>query len=109
MVPDTIKNEIINNITSKKLYKVFLFGSYAYGRVEKDSDIDLLVVIDKEGVPKTYQEKSENYLEISRALRSLNKKIPMDILVMTKTQWMEFVKKRSGFAREILEKGVELL
>jgi predicted nucleotidyltransferase len=86
-----------------------LFGSYAYGTVEKDSDIDLLVVIDKEGVPKTYQEKSENYLEISRALRSLNKKIPMDILVMTKTQWMEFVRKRSGFAREILEKGVELL
>jgi len=109
MVPDTIKNEIINNIISKKPYKVFLFGSYALGSVEKDSDIDLLVVIDKEGVPKTYQEKSENYLEISRALRSLNKKIPMDILVMTKTQWMEFVRKRSGFAREILEKGMELL
>jgi predicted nucleotidyltransferase len=109
MVPDTIKNEIINNITSKKPYKVFLFGSYAYGSVEKDSDIDLLVVVNKEGVPKNYQEKSENYLEISRALRSLNKKIPMDILVMTKTQWIEFVRKKSGFAREILEKGVELL
>jgi predicted nucleotidyltransferase len=90
-------------------YKVFLFGSYAYGSVEKDSDIDLLVVVNKEGVPQNYQEKSENYLEISRALRSLNKKIPMDILVMTKTQWIEFVRKKSGFAREILEKGVELL
>lgn len=109
MLPETIKNEIINSITSKKPYKVFLFGSYAYGSVEKDSDIDLLVVVDKEGIPKSYQEKSENYLEISSALRNLNKKIPMDILVMTKTQWMEFVIKGSGFAREILEKGVELL
>ena len=109
MIPDTIKNEIINSITSKKPFKVFLFGSYAYGSVEKDSDIDLLIVIDKEGVPKNYQEKSENYLEISKALRSLNKKIPMEIIVMTKTQWIEFVRKRSGFSREILEKGVELL
>jgi uncharacterized protein len=109
MVPDSIRKEIVNKIASKKPHKVFLFGSYAYGSVGKESDIDLLVVIDKEGVPKSYQEKSSNYLEISRALRNLNKKIPMDILVMTKTQWVEFVKKKSGFAREILEKGVELL
>ncbi len=39
MVPDSIRKEIVNKIASKKPYKVFLFGSYAYGNVGKESDV----------------------------------------------------------------------
>ena len=109
MIEDKIKKEIIGKISAKKPHKVFLFGSHAYGIPGRESDVDLLVVIDKEGIPKSYQEKSENYLEISRLLRDINKKISMDILVMTKTQWYEFINKKSGFSREILSRGIELI
>ena len=109
MIEDKIKKEIISKISAKKPHKVFLFGSRAYGIPGRESDVDLLVVIDKEGIPKSYQEKSENYLEISRLLRDINKKISMDILVMTKTQWYEFINKKSGFSREILSRGIELI
>jgi predicted nucleotidyltransferase len=109
MIEDKVKKEIIGKISIKKPYKVLLFGSHAYGSPEKESDVDLLVVIDKEGIPETYQEKSENYLEISRLLRDINKKISIDILVMTKTQWFDFINKKSGFSREILSRGIELI
>jgi predicted nucleotidyltransferase len=109
MIEDKIKNEIIGKISIKKPYKVFLFGSHAYGTPGSESDVDLLVVMDKEGIPNNYQEKSENYLEISRLLRDINKKISIDILVMTKTQWHEFINKKSGFSREILARGIELI
>ena len=109
MIEDKVKKEIIGKISKKKPYKVFLFGSHAYGTPGEESDVDLLVVIDKEGIPKNYQEKSENYLGISRLLRDINKKISIDILVMTKTQWFEFINKKSGFSREILSRGIELI
>ena len=84
MIEDKVKKEIIGKISIKKPYKVLLFGSHAYGSPGKESDVDLLVVIDKEGIPKSYQEKSENYLEISRLLRDINKKILLKISVLVK-------------------------
>ena len=39
--------EMLNE--SPKPLKVLLFGSYAYGTPRDDSDIDLVVVLDKEG------------------------------------------------------------
>ncbi|HPD60164.1 MAG TPA: nucleotidyltransferase domain-containing protein [Thermodesulfobacteriota bacterium] len=109
MLNHDLTQEIIKNISIKKPYKAFVFGSYAVGNPAEESDLDLLVVLDKDGVPKSYQEKSQNYLEVSRLLRDLNKKISMDIIVMTKPQWEEFVKSQSGFAREVLTHGVELI
>ncbi len=109
MITQKLKQEIIKNISIKKPYKAFIFGSHAYGSPTEESDIDLLVVLDKDGIPESYREKSQNYLEISQLLRNLNKKISMDIIVMTKSQWKAFVENNSGFAREVLTHGVELI
>ncbi|MFC1822578.1 nucleotidyltransferase domain-containing protein [Thermodesulfobacteriota bacterium] len=110
MLKSDIKREILERLkTEINLYKVILFGSLAYGRPETDSDVDILVVTGENRVPGSYKEKSDNYLKISRLLRDLNKKIPIDIIVMTKTQWQSFIEKKSGFAREILEHGIELI
>lgn len=109
MIQDSLKQEIVNRIGPEKPYKVFLFGSHAHGKSDENSDIDLLVVLNKEGVPSSYKEKSTNYLKISRCLRSMNKRIPMDLLVMTKTEWEVFLEHNSGFSREIRSNGIELL
>ena len=109
MVLSAVTLQIIERIREQKPYKAFLFGSHAHGRQTDESDIDLLIVLDKEGIPQTYKERSENYLEISRLLREINKKNAMDLIVMTKTQWEHFIEAQSGFAREILSNGIELL
>jgi len=109
MISDSIKEEIIGKLSPKKPYKLILFGSQAYGNTGQESDIDLLVVLNKKGIPATYKEKSDNYLEINRLLRRINKNISMDIMVMTKTQWERFIEMDSGFSREIMAKGVHLI
>ena len=109
MLNEKLRNEIVNIISTKKPYKVILFGSQASGKQSQNSDIDLLVVLNKEGVPKSYREKSMNYLEINRLLRNINKKIPMDIMVLTKTQWEKFIELKSGFSKEIVMRGIELI
>ncbi len=41
---DKIKDEIIERLKPLKPNKIILFGSYAYGTPNKDSDIDLFLV-----------------------------------------------------------------
>jgi predicted nucleotidyltransferase len=88
---------------------VILFGSRARAEFDEGSDIDLIVVLDKECVPRTFKEKTENFLEVNRLLRGLNKRLAMDLVVMTRAQWERFVETDSGFSREVQEKGLPLI
>lgn len=109
MITRGIQKEIVARLSEKKPLKVILFGSRARGEFDEGSDVDLIVVLDKDGIPRTYREKTENFLEINRLLRDLNKRIAMDLVVMTRTQWERFVEMDSGFSREVQEKGLPLI
>jgi uncharacterized protein len=78
---------------------IILFGSYAYGKPDQDSDVDLLVVLSFEGKP------AHKAREI---LRGVNPTIPVDLLVRTPEQVKERVANNDWFIREILEKGRKL-
>lgn len=58
--------------------KIILFGSYARGRFDADSDLDLLVI-----VPNVKHLRQES-LRMRRALRGLL--VPVDIVVATPEQ-----------------------
>ena len=109
MISDSLKEEIKRKVSPKKLYKLILFGSHAYGDPDEASDIDLLVVLNSAEMPRNYKERSSNYLEINRLLRDINKKVSMDLVVMTKAQWEKFIELDSGFYREIKLKGINLI
>ena len=109
MAKQRLQDEIIARLSPNKPLKVILFGSQAYGGPDEESDLDLIVVLDKEGIPRSYMEKTENYIEVSRLLRDLNKRVAMDLVVMTRTQWEQFIEMDSGFSREIRDKGLPLI
>jgi predicted nucleotidyltransferase len=109
MISDSLKDEIIKKVSPVKLHKLILFGSHAYGDPADASDIDLLVVLNSEEMPRNYEERSSNYLEINRLLRDTNKKVSMDLMVMTKAQWEKFIELDSGFSKEIILKGIHLI
>jgi len=70
---DIIKENVLKTVPAEAIY---LFGSYAYGTPNKDSDLDIYVVI-----PDTIQ---ENPLNVSAEIRiALYKKLgmPMDLMV----------------------------
>jgi len=108
---DSVRKEpllILERLKQLNLYKVILFGSFAYGQPDKDSDVDLIVITDDEYFPKNYQEKSDLYLRVSGKLTDMAGKIPIDLIVYTKSMYDQFVRTGSLFSKEISENGVVL-
>lgn len=101
-----IDKQTIGLITQKlvEAYRpkaVYLFGSYAWGRPDEGSDLDLLVVIEHSG-EKTYQRLKPAYV----ALRGLG--VPKDILVYTVREFEEQAREPSTLVYKIKREGVKL-
>ena len=86
-------------------YKIILFGSYAYGNPDKDSDIDIIVVTNDDYFPKSHKEKSELYLKVSNTLTEIIAQIPVDLIVHSKPMYKKFIEMKSMFSRKILKSG----
>ena len=70
---EKLKHLIIERLLPLKPDKIILFGSFAYGTPNEDSDLDLLVI------KNSYDNKWEVKSRIRKALKSI--RIPKDILV----------------------------
>jgi predicted nucleotidyltransferase len=99
---------IVTKLQNIGIHKIILFGSLASGDVQLDSDIDLIVVTNDDHLPKSYKEKSEVYLKVSRALTDITGKIPIDLIVYTKPMYDKFNELGSLFSKEISQKGIVL-
>ena len=86
-------------------YLILLFGSYAYGTPNEDSDIDILVVTQDNFIPQTYEKHTQIYMKISRAIRPVKEEIAVDLIVHTLPMYQKFLELNSSFAREITKKG----
>ena len=67
-----IKDEIVKALAPINPEKIILFGSFAYGTPNKDSDLDICVI------KKDYKNKWQDKLKIRKLLNNI--KIPIDIL-----------------------------
>ena len=105
-----IRKQITDELnTPPRPLKVILFGSFARGIPHDDSDIDLVVILDREGKSASYSSLIKNRMEISRRLRDLKKKYPMDVLVYTKDEWEELRESETSFIRKIEKDGIAIL
>jgi uncharacterized protein len=86
-------------------YLILLFGSYAYGKPNEESDIDLLVVTNDNFIPKNFKEHSLIYLKVSKAIRPVKNKIAVDLIVYTLPMYRKFMEQNSSFAFEIKNRG----
>ena len=104
-----IEREIVARIAPLSPEKIILFGSYARGTPNADSDIDLYVVTNDNFIPQSWQEKNRIYLGVSREIRDIRKQVPIDLIVHTKKMHERFVALNSFFSREINQEGIRLL
>jgi predicted nucleotidyltransferase len=79
--------------------KIILFGSWAYGRPDADSDVDLLVVMPFEGSP--FRQAG---IILNRVIQSVGV-LPFDLLVRTPEQLHERLAIGDVFVHEILARG----
>lgn len=106
---ENIKNQIVERLKQLNPERVILFGSYAYGQPSRDSDVDLIVVTTDSFVPQNFKENSEVYLKVSRRLRDIQVKIPIDLIVFTKPVYEKFIELKSMFSRKVLREGITLI
>lgn len=104
----TLLEKVVARLEPLSLSRVILFGSHAVGHARPDSDLDLLVVLDREDMPQTYQQRVSLDLCVLRLLRDIRQDHAMDIIVHTKAMYHRFVTGNSAFAREIQEKGLTI-
>jgi len=100
--------EIIRRLKSLKPYKIILFGSLAAGRQSKESDVDLMVILDSDKVSESYEDKLKNKIIVRKSIYELSKKIPIDLLVYTKAEYEILLQNESSFIKEIEETGKKL-
>ncbi|WP_321777741.1 nucleotidyltransferase domain-containing protein [Sulfurimonas sp.] len=97
---EKIKPEIIERLKPLNPDKIILFGSYAYGIPNEDSDIDLFIFKD---IDRHLQR--EYKLKARQSIRTLisKYKVGFDLLVASET----FVKSRKDYfyKKDILENG----
>ena len=106
---EEVKKEIIDKLKPLNPEKIILFGSYAYGTPDANSDIDIYVVTKDEFIPQNFKEKSMIQLSVSRAMSDLLKKYPTDLITHTKAMHNKFIELDSMFSRKILKEGINLI
>src|SRR5438128_1594216 len=79
--------------------RIILFGSHAYGKPTRDSDVDVLVVMPYKG------RAAAKALEI---LDQTNPRFGIDLLVRSPEEMTRRVKMRDWFIRDIVENGAVL-
>ena len=101
-------NEMTERLKKLKPHKVILFGSYVAGTATEDSDLDVLVVLDSPDFATTFKEQNARYLLVSNAVREVNYKTPMDILVYSRAEYDSLNEQNTFFSRELRDKGLVL-
>lgn len=99
----------MKDLRKLNLEKVILFGSYAYGTPDENSDIDLYIVTKDDFIPECYAEKFRIIKKVYTALYNFRRKFASDIIVHTLPVHKKFIEDGSSFSREIFSRGIVLL
>jgi len=96
-------NQVIKQInTVASVQKIYLFGSFAYGKADDHSDIDLCIITNDSDVRKR---------DLVRSIRKSITKVatmPIDILVYDKEEFLKRAKVNSTLEYKINKEGISV-
>lgn len=100
---DKILNEIVEKLQREyKPLKIILYGSYAYGTPNVDSDIDLLIL------KNTSERSVDRFVKVKKIIYNPKRKIPVSPLIYSPDEVKERLRIGDDFIKEILKNGVTL-
>ena len=97
----TIKDVVHRLVKAYHPLQVYLFGSYAWGTPDEESDLDILIVVEKSEL-KTYKRPLQGY----DALEEL--RIAPEIIVYTKDEFEKRSNNPTTLAHKIKSQGEQL-
>lgn len=78
--------------------EIILFGSHAWGRPHRDSDLDIMVIVSDSDLSPAKRAARAHY-----ALRGIS--FPIDILVKTRSEFEKWIPVKSSLERQVAERG----
>ena len=96
---ETVQDVVQRIVSGYSPQKIILFGSYANGKPDEDSDIDLLIIKDTDKRPL------ERWMEVKRLLRDRNRKTSVSPLVYTADEVKDRLAMKDFFIQEVMENG----
>lgn len=99
---EEIKKVIFERLSREYNTKdIYVFGSHAYGKPTKDSDLDVAIIVSKSDEP-SYKRSRRGYSKI----RDID--YPIEILVFTEDEVRSAKKVKTSLISTILKKGIKL-
>jgi len=100
---EKISSQLLREITRRLVdefqpEEILVFGSYAWGKPDTDSDLDLLVIVSHSDLPP-----AQRAMRAHQRLQGLN--VPKDILVRTRSEVERFRHVRASLEHQIFERG----
>jgi len=101
--PKCVTQELLDMIAIKiaqavQPEKIILFGSYAWGKPNADSDVDLFIIVDTSNEPGYRRARS-----VYAALRGVA--VPIDIIVKTRAEVQKNATVITSLTKKVLEQG----
>ena len=96
---NALKDRIVEQLSPLKVY---LFGSYAYGTPNADSDYDFYIVVDD-----AHSDAYEQTVRAYQAIRHARTR-PVDILVGTNSAFEKKAESRHTIESEVFRRGILL-
>ncbi len=98
-ITPTQQKEIVRRLVNEfQPEAVFLFGSYAWGSPQAESDLDLLVI-----VSASHERPIERSIRAQRSLRGLL--TPVDVLIKTRMEFELYRPVKASLEAQIYRKG----
>ena len=102
-----ITQEIINEakrrlVNTYKPREIYIFGSYAWGAPDDESDLDLLIVIDN------YEQENLHSLLVSGHRALVGLRFPKDIVIYSKDEFEGFSEDRTKFCYKVKHHGKKI-
>lgn len=94
-----LRKEVIRRLVDEfNPEMIYLFGSHAWGKPSAESDLDLLVIIEK-----STEKPIQRAVRAQRSLRGM--KIPVDVLVKTRKEFEKYRSVKASLEAQIAREG----
>ena len=100
--------DLVSCLLTVDPYRIVLFGSAAAGEQTAESDIDLLVILDSQEVPRSYGERMAARITVRDSIREINGRLPIDLVVYTRAEYELLRKQGASFLNGIESSGMTL-
>jgi predicted nucleotidyltransferase len=98
-ISPVIRKEVIRRLVDEfQPETIYLFGSYAWGKPDEDSDVDLLVI-----VPKSRENPIQRAVRAQRSLRGV--KAAVDVIVKTQKEFQRYTSVKASLEAQIAKDG----